>query len=1388
MSNDNRRDVELRIRGVDQTGAASNSAAANVRKVTKALTDQEKAALAAAEASAELYSATSKQLKDAQDKAVSARKAYDDYANSLGKGVEPTRKQTREFESLGKAAERADKDVDRLTARLGKAETKFNATFGAFEKATGDRASRSASERGSLQLADAIEKALADQEKIAQLSAFRLVGAQAAASASSVERWSAESAEAASNSSKFASGLMAIIDPARNARSTLDGLEEEVKQLSTFIGNADRPIRDYQDAINDLGRAQGELVRQGAMIDNYRNQEAAVNRASAAFEAYRLDVLRAAEAVATSDEPNEELARALAQVEGNMTLAGRALDQERGKLVALKRPLDAAKISTDQLAQAEMRLKTAAEQTAVAVGKLDKAQAGQNTRTGRFLGLKPYELQNLGYQLNDVFTQISSGTSVTQTFAQQGGQIFQLFPRLFGQIATKIPIIAAAAALLIPVIATFKNLFDLAASAREFNAALTVSADGAAYNAKALAETAHNLDVYGGSLENAKVAIKSFLAQGIAAEQLEAFGIAAENTSIALGVEMVDAAKSMATAFTGGYEEVRKLDESLNFLSVTERQHIKDLFDQGKAAEARTEAFRIYARVMDEGAAQALGPWAQAGRSLTTVWDSFLTLLGNLGPVKEMIRWLGLLANAAKDAAANIPGAKGKPGFNPLLERQRARLADLREEESTAIARRGFSGDRVPFAGTEPRAQTGANITRRARSLSEVQADIKKMQGTITATEKAVTDVVSAASAQSTKAGEDYMSNLREQAAATKEVSAAEKIRLAGLKAQREAQSAGATKAQVAEAKALAEQIARTNLAAAQGRKDSAAARREDSKARADENRRNALEQQLANDMRAMEGKIAKQQQTDLTSRLAAVDTAYEKLFDTLAKFKASGGTSINGMSLADFEAQINANKTILKQQEQQDYYADSIKSLEQQRAAELKKIADEYARGEISGAEALRRAQEIQTRISPEIAKMADDAVLFAEALAGANPTPELKAFIEQMKQLRAAANNTKANNTPSAQLGQSVGAAEERELNEIISQRNDLVETYNQLVTVGVLTEAQAAEKTRDAYMQAQPLIAAQIAQMKELKDLQLATGQITQQAYDAWIAKMQLLSTQAVYVDANFTKIKDTIVQLFSQGIVEGINTVVEAIGKAVDGTGEWEDVLDALGAAALNFIASFLKGIADLIIQMLVLKAIKSLPFLDGLSKGVGDFSGLIAGSATLSIASKQLGTASNVLAGSALPWFLVAKQLKEAAQELAAAAAVQTAANFTAAIAHDGAVIGSAGGGRSRSLSPSLFANAPRYHSGTPAVGLGPRERAAVLEIGEEVLTRDDPRHVLNGGKNQGAAAARPIFKTKTINLFDPVEMLRLALADSEGEKVFLNWVQENSNVFKGTVS
>lgn len=71
-----------------------------------------------------------------------------------------------------------------------------------------------------------------------------------------------------------------------------------------------------------------------------------------------------------------------------------------------------------------------------------------------------------------------------------------------------------------------------------------------------------------------------------------------------------------------------------------------------------------------------------------------------------------------------------------------------------------------------------------------------------------------------------------------------------------------------------------------------------------------------------------------------------------------------------------------------------------------------------------------------------------------------------------------------------------------------------------------------------------------------------------------------------------------------------------------------------------------------------------------------------------------------------------------------------ASGFLANLFHSGGVVGA--GGPARRVPAIAFAGAPRLHTGG-IPGLRSGEIPAILERGEEVLTRSDPRHRFNGG-------------------------------------------------------
>ena len=125
---------------------------------------------------------------------------------------------------------------------------------------------------------------------------------------------------------------------------------------------------------------------------------------------------------------------------------------------------------------------------------------------------------------------------------------------------------------------------------------------------------------------------------------------------------------------------------------------------------------------------------------------------------------------------------------------------------------------------------------------------------------------------------------------------------------------------------------------------------------------------------------------------------------------------------------------------------------------------------------------------------------------------------------------------------------------------------------------------------------------------------------------------------------------------------------------------------------NMVKSVARSMLDLIARRLGEQLLKSLfPPTDGPTTGIGGGSGASGGSGG---------------------WW-------------------QLFAQIVASFFHSGGVIGAGRvSGMSRALSPAIWQGAQVLHSGG-MVGLRPNERPVIAEVGEEMLTTDDPRHRTN---------------------------------------------------------
>ena len=342
-----------------------------------------------------------------------------------------------------------------------------------------------------------------------------------------------------------------------------------------------------------------------------------------------------------------------------------------------------------QFRQSQRAAQEAGRAYGQAAQKLVVMQAQQR---GQRAGLAPHQVQNLGYQINDLFTQVASGTSVMQALAQQGGQIAQIFPGASGALLRFAGPAALAAAAAAPFIAGWSKARGTADAVKDFSVQLAATADKAAYDADKLASTADRLDSVRGSAGDARAALSEFIRNGVDPAHLERFGLSAQNLARVTGKDIPDAAKMAAEAFTGTFAEVDALDQSLNFLTSAEREQIRAMFDSGDAAAARTEAFRIFDERMQAGADLMDGPWSDAARNFANAWDNLVGAIANSAPIQAAIGWIGALAKQIAQLTAMLPGARGGNTFESVNaeiirveQRRMRRIAAAAEAPSPSI-------------------------------------------------------------------------------------------------------------------------------------------------------------------------------------------------------------------------------------------------------------------------------------------------------------------------------------------------------------------------------------------------------------------------------------------------------------------------------------------------------------------------------------------------------------------------------------------------------------------------------------------------------------------------------------------------------------------------------
>ena len=1145
-------------------------------------------------------------------------------------------------------------------------------------------------------------------------------------------------------------------------------IAEEAKKSAAAFSELQRYARDVAESLDPVARISRLVAEEQERLSAaVRAGVLSQTQADAALSKYRASLDGTAAATDRQGREFAELSTYVQELRRDFDRAGyaeRFLAQETDKL---NRAVKAGILTQAEYARALETVRRKAE------------QLGEQSNPQLF-GLNPYQTQNLLFQFNDIATQLASGTSITQTLAQQGGQILQLFPRAgnaivgaFGAARLAIgPVVAAIGALVIGI----NEAIDAAGRLRELDAVLRATADGANFNADQVIASAKAMREFGVSIEDAMKVARVAIKAGFDQTEITSFGEAAKGLSIILGNDVPTAAKTLADALTGGYDALVELDNQTQIFTANELERIRTLIESGNATEANALATSILSERLSDVARDAEGPWQDAINKLAGAWQRLKESLANSTVIQAVVTGLTAIANGVSDIIDGID----RLGQNPL-----ARVL-FGISPGTAIASAFLLGNNAR-TGTTPSVLPSQNSA--ANRLQNAAAGNTVAQGE---QQRQATEI-------QRKADQRIDSTLRqiraERGVTTeqeKQVRLAEDLARIRLEVQRDNPQASAAKQ---------EELAQARLATIAEKYNSQLERI------ADTRRRSAEQAQRETDQLE---KQSRTYQFQAAALLRDLESFRSKPYWDVNAFRVGFGSDT--ITRPDGTVQrVTQNSRVTREDAERDLarrieeFANVVKqqigserfgqfNAQQQGAlvsiaynyGELPdRILDEVRRGTIpeiaaavrglrndnNGVNASRRDREANILETENLAvdqgaqQAADDAqekidkfnesldeklrrearsIQNQQALVGLQGEA-LRAEIERQQIAEQIARETEnlrnATNNPNAELDQSridqitVNVRARLKLDEPTKVFADLQKQLDDIQGFrGLLgQQLQEAQQTGDNAS------VARLQQQIQDTDLRIAEAATNLENFLNTPGNADALGLYGQELDNLLFKLqalKDTTVdwQLTIGGATitaqqfanTFANSAVNAIDQFAQSIASGRDAFGSLWDAFRQFAADFLLQIARMIQQQIIFNLISGL--LNGLGGG-GPSGGL-------------LGSVNGAMAANA-------------------------------GIFHQGGIVG--GAAPFRTVSAAMFANAARYHSGGIA-GLKPGEVPAVLMRGEEVLTRDDPRHMMNGGGGQA--------NVKIVNAFDEGDVISKAMETRAGERAVLNLVRRNPRAFQ----
>lgn len=1176
-----KRDIEMIFRA--ETDAAQrpvNELSSDVKRLRQSLEDLVKSS-GKTDKSLDSLATTTRELEKAQQELANARTLLTQLnaqASAVERAETAVEKATRKYQDLKTQVEGAEAPTKRLTnslaaaerglaannARLDEARKNYTEVKTSVEGIIGpvdnlqdafrtvaiaqrDITQGLAAAKGSVAgFKDEIAGAKVEAERLAQVDAFRRLASDSVAAVSATERIKTSNEGAATAATRLADAVLGIVNPAQAAAKTLDGMDDRLDAVIAKMAGGKISVSEWGHLNNELQGIQAGLIQVSAEVDKFTAQQARVDDAAGAYDRQAAKVRELAAAQVNASTNVEQMTADLQREEAALERLGVALDRDSAKLREMGAALQRVGVDSNQLPAAIQRIETAAGRAAPAIQRVSNVLTPGGKKG--FLGLDPFQLQNLSYQVNDVFTGLASGQPPFQIFAQQAGQIVQIFPGIISGFARWLPLIAPVAAALAVLGGAIGEANTQLRTLRTAQTVLASLGDTNGYDVSKFQAIVEKFRAIGVSAEEATEAARIFVTEGLNPAAVDDYIIAARNLATVQGIDVKTATEELTQAFTRGADEVLKLDDRYHFLTDTQRENLIASKDTGREYDEVNRAFTALYDKMQDGANAARGPMTDATNTLRSAWRTLLNTFADTGIIESVTRFI---SNAVL-------------GFSYLVNVARRSVA-LFEGAGDAFLRAGggFTGA-MAAAG-----QIGVNIGQGRGNgiLAGAEADTLAQMAEA---RRATTRVQGAPGAD---AGAGSRGRRREREAADAE-------------ARRDAERASARAAREAEAEAA--------------RRAREAAQLERQYQNESDQLSSALSRATAQAMRGTQAPLEQQ----LQLARDAVDEQFKALEDRLAEFQEKfGDRPINGMSQADYAAALAAQKAQLVNIRQMAVYESNVNDLLRSRDERLRDIREQQDAGLISAQEALARTQEVTSSMGPQIDGAIESARQFIATL---TPSAETQALLDKFARIQSQSSGAQATQTIVRSQADAGLQLEEQRLNDIFQRRAALIEAANRLYDVGAINFTEKEARIRSAYDQTNEAITTQIALLQQY--LEANRDLFPPEVYDRALAQLQAYNAELRYTDTLTTAVKQSAEQAIAGGIMTMFDTLAQGIANVITGGGSLKDLFSDLGRAALNFAATFTQAIAQAIIQIYALRIAKSL--VGGFHGGgtVGDYGG------------------------------------------------------------------------------------------------------------------------------------------------------------------------------------